>query len=64
MVHFYPPYLRYQNMEIILEISIYAKYLYGANMTDKRIKIMEICEFCNFHPPYLRDKNMEKIKNL
>ena len=39
------------------------KCLYGANVTDKNMKIMEICEFFNFQPPYLHDKNI-KIQKI
>ena len=42
-----------------MKITICAKYFYDANMADRNIRIMEICEFYNFYPPYLRDKNME-----
>ena len=42
-----------------MKMSIFMKCLYGANVTDNNVKIMEICDFFNFQPPYLRDKNME-----
>ena len=45
---------KYGNMKL----SIFMKCIYGANVADKNMKIMEICEFCNFQPPYLHDKNL------